>query len=1745
MPMPRPLVAARSLLALAVAALFLAPRVRAQEPILSRDRVSAQGRQSAVIRVARFGRYSIRVTSPQGTGLQLTDRMAGPGPVAGAPGERDGRLDVFLDRGEYLVMTLGHRVASGDATLAVHAFAPASDAEPPRLEELKLVSTSLRDLEQRSWWLDLSEPRRVDLEAAGRSLADLRLWKEGRWLVDAAPTARRLQPRDGQPLLALQLVASLEPGLYLLAAYGGAEQPWAEPSDDDPLYLRWGIPPLGSAGRRRHELSLFGIDRFLVPGAVTSFRVELPEARPLELRVSPFDPEQPFAEAGARVAVEKTSVPPVAELDRPPVKGHHVVTVSGEAGQPYVLQHFERLDHYTFSGSRPHWISTIHSGHAADSIDATGVLIEMRPDAQARDHVVPLRSQVVEIGPETLWRRRANLLGTTTLFVRVKKTGQYAVTVEDAEATVRVEPFLLSTPAGYRSPAFQPSGATWSLDAGFYTVTLEPQRKGVATVEVRPAGILDRLLQRVGLGEEAAEGPVVGAVRFEDVPLHADALYRLFVNRQPGVSVGAVVRPLPLDLTDPLPVWQRPGEEVAVPFEQREAGTLSAEDEDGERLEVSVDGAAWQRAVAVAPGRHTARVRVGGEATRAYGLAFVPERLDPRSPLPELSPERLATLPEFPRLALGSKATLDLARGGQATYLLDLPGPGLYRLESTGLLATEGNLRTRTTTSLVRRAENGVGRNFAIQSYLTPGDYQLSVAPRGRSAGHLGLSLARSPLRRGGFLTLYRPARASLRAGEAVEYRFIITEPGEFRVRALGSGDRRLRCRLDDRDGWPLVPPEGAADLTRRFDPGHYRFVILPEETDARVVSVIEPVPHPRRYSGHGPHALPLGRRVESVWMEPEAGAPRVPDVWELELPAAAELRLEVGGEMRGRLLREVDGGLSETAEVPARRGFQGRLERGRYRLELTAARVDNRAPYALAAWPVPLLAGLERELELPAEVPVAVGETGLVELASFGTQDVRARLLDARGAVVAASDDRPDDWNFAIGRSLDAGDYTLRVEPVGAARGKTAVSMRQPALVEEPPLTAPAEMSLVAGDAAHLYPLVLPRAAELLLVSARTDEGVGLALERREEDAWHTVDVATGRRPAIEVPLGPLPFAPAAPGYRLRLWSLDRRESPVRLELAAMAPTEASEARLASGLALTALEGPGPGRAVAAVRLDRPGLLRAAATDALRWCPAVDLPCQEARDGLVPATGERVWVVADRVQGAPAPRATAKRVVLQPGKDGLVVPLPERAPLLCDVGATAGGPLLLLARSLAGQPGVDPLGLAPGPAARMAVGPGSTVAVRLSSDAGPARLWRATPEATEARVLVRAFSAPRSEDPIAGALEGALDAGEATSSELPGGARLVRLTLDPALVAVLSQGDEVGSVHWGGGAALGVAVETTADHLTLLHPGEPGAPPARYVVEALAVAEGVTTRVAPGSPVERATDRTGRLRLAAAPLPGGGLLHVRGASEDAVLVDDLGRVQRGLDLDLLPGRGGALSVPHRPGLLLAWSTPAGVEAQGPWPEAAAGVPQAVTLPATLALSGPWASYQLRLDEPAVVHLRTATAVATRLVAAGAGERVEVHPEGARLDAFLPEGSGRLTLRGLAGGLTGRAELTTTPVIDVGEGLGPSVLLSPGTSRFFSFEVEHPGPVGIGVRASEDVVEALLFDAGGAPLGRGAAQMPRLEAGTYLLELRAPRDVGPVTAQAAVVGLEPPDTGPPEEVVRQYLERFAVREEER
>src|SRR5207237_8101545 len=131
------------------------------------------------------------------------------------------------------------RNGTGTMPIAVRDFLEQNRPHPPRLVELKRVDAALDDFAQRSYWIEVSERRPVALEAAGRNLADLRLWKDGGWLVDAEPAIEAAQPVVGQPLRICRLSPKLEPGLYLLTAYGGVGQPWAEESRLHPFQLRF------------------------------------------------------------------------------------------------------------------------------------------------------------------------------------------------------------------------------------------------------------------------------------------------------------------------------------------------------------------------------------------------------------------------------------------------------------------------------------------------------------------------------------------------------------------------------------------------------------------------------------------------------------------------------------------------------------------------------------------------------------------------------------------------------------------------------------------------------------------------------------------------------------------------------------------------------------------------------------------------------------------------------------------------------------------------------------------------------------------------------------------------------------------------------------------------------------------------------------------------------------------------------------------------------------------------------------------------------------------------------------------------------------------------------------------------------------------------------------------------------------------------------------------------------------------
>src|SRR3954447_14865443 len=113
---------------------------------LSASELPAAGEQKTLLTVDRFGRYSLRVENAQGSSVELVDRMAGSLGKAGEAGTESGRLDLFLDRGQYLVRIESARKGTGKVKVVARSFHErdiGSGGVAPRLVETRLVQGKL------------------------------------------------------------------------------------------------------------------------------------------------------------------------------------------------------------------------------------------------------------------------------------------------------------------------------------------------------------------------------------------------------------------------------------------------------------------------------------------------------------------------------------------------------------------------------------------------------------------------------------------------------------------------------------------------------------------------------------------------------------------------------------------------------------------------------------------------------------------------------------------------------------------------------------------------------------------------------------------------------------------------------------------------------------------------------------------------------------------------------------------------------------------------------------------------------------------------------------------------------------------------------------------------------------------------------------------------------------------------------------------------------------------------------------------------------------------------------------------------------------------------------------------------------------------------------------------------------------------------------------------------------------------
>ena len=1680
------------------------------------------------------GRFAITVKSPGGTALQLIDMLAGPREVMGIPGSQDGRVDALLDVGTYKIRTTVAEKASGTASLTVTPF---RDAAPPRTLPApgRLVQDTLQDGQQRAFWFALPAPGPVRIEAAGRSLADLRIWRDGRELVALEPTALVTEPVPGHGLTDLRLDGKLEAGTYLAIAYGGPPTTWTDNDKGQPFLLRAGLSPALELGWAGGPMGPFGSEVYEVPPTAALLRLRLPSSAAAQLIAGDT--------AGNTVELDRRSRDPVVSLFIDP--GYqHTVEVRATAGQAFTLRALTQPGTVVIGSATlrsPVWLSAIANGTGGD--DVPPIVLVQRYD-NTRNPARIVADTLPRLTPGG-WRTRFNIHSRTTLLAQATGPVVFRSTGLPVE--------LLGT----RAPLDLSQGGIADLPAGTYSLTMTPQFGGQGAVEL--------LAAPPGVSPPPAQAwPPDPVLPLGIQPL--DRTQRLVISgvRAPGVALGLSARPVPVALAEgPLAVTLAAGAGITVPVATPPGTTLSV-------TEIG------QGAIPYARNPGTARdstdvVLPPADHPRTVVLAARRPVVLPPIPAPGL-------LAASPPMQAGIPGFFDLVRDQQRTFNLVVPEGGLFRVETLGRLHTSGTLGTAFLPGLATAEANGIGENMLIQHVLRAGRYRVTVKAQD-SAGRAGLLAAPAPLLTLGTLVPGGSVRTTLPSGTGAAIPLVIETSQTVHLDIASLGDP-WAARLEDAEGWPLATPGPLDGTEHKLPAGHYRLLVEPAATTRQAVVRLSTVPPPAPpITGHGPHPLPFAAPQSAVWREPESqSAPRTPDTWTFVLAGDADVKLTLPDTMIGTLRSDTPGTLPQRIV----KRWTGPLPAGTYTLEVAALGRNDRAPYAVSLTSPSLQPGVPRRTTLPATIPFAVAAPRVVSLTTFGTIPVKAVLRGSDGAVLGRYAARMDDWNIAVSRPLPAGAYTLELSAAStpttsdrsgldapsstsagnagdssgeslaggssgdtpgqagtdqaqadtptsdnmAPNGQDAQTLASQ-LVPRPakglqaaaapsddasdtaapiievrlslpeataPIPASTQATPLPGAGVHVLTLDAPSPGSLVVAAAQSDAPLVLALERRSGDTWAVVATDEGRTPVLAVPADSDPSP-----WRAEIWAVDGGTEPVRAAVRTVTP----EAQPPASATLTALDGMPAPLAVGRVRLAEPGLLHVDAHEGLRTGGWPGHPLLPLSGAAVLPEGQDVWLIGPpgRVEMAPLALDAGQEVALTV-PDGLTATLPAFV-------ARDGAVVLWRARSGTGQPSLGPaMGYAPGTAVALA---GPPVPLR-AAEAGPLRL-----SLRQDRLALLPAQA------VDGVFHVVLAPGTALPVTMSTGDKGIDAVLPPGTAAI----PDWRSPHaaaWSGDTA---AVRTlTGNWTTLLlaNTGTTPAPVSLSIAPALAASP-----LKPGTVQKRFFGAAGSFEVTAEGTAGA-RLHVAGSATLAAITGD-GRVVTGTEA-ASPGPSRVI-VTHGAGAVALWMDAPGAS---PWPDAAA---QPAALPSRMTLSGAAMAFKVSADAPLLLHAATTAPV---LLDLGGTEAPALFPSGAELHRIVPAGGATLrVLPASDGPLTGTLDLRAEPVMPVMEGLGAAVSVPPGGGVAFGFTVARATPVGIGVQTDAAGTMVRLLDATGHVMGQGVAMLVTLQPGRYVLEALVPPDGGTAVLRPAIVGIAPRPAGPPPDVVRDYLELAGMK----
>jgi hypothetical protein len=1730
------------------------------------ESVPARGPQESIITVDKPGLVHLQTSGPVAPSCEVVDHFRGPFASAGVVGKTHCSLDLLLDAGTYKVRLNTPPKGKGSIALKVTPFTEVN-SPTPKLEPGRVVEQTLAPQQQASFWLRVEKRGLVTVRVAGRTVGALEVWRDGQWRTDAGARSGEIMPSAGQPQHEWWIEQVFEPGDYLLTAYGANPKRWTQGTESNALSVMFGFPPAPIDRNASLTIPASGFAAYHIPESSLTALLSLPVAVATTTELSLYRMSDPTS------GVMQTSYPNNCQIAPRAIaldcavtddnKTPHVLVVRGAPGTKVELQWvLERNEkpiandgrwlgagdatfYATSSGS--HLVGTYELPADTDGPPLSCSLETARgtPSVMARDFL--------KVGAKKPFQRSMNVESSQQIWFEVTDGGNYQITTSgqfvkdcylmriddrDPNAVKQVSDTV-------KNP--QKCNINKVLNPGFYQLHLYANQNGIEKVRIAAPGSPE--------GDTGAKG---GCLLAAELSRNTEYRLRLSPRRRTG-SRHLLVRSLPLALNEALPIVLPANEPLSLPVMPGNA--IEVRGRGAFNCGVDAKDGVCQPPNAMGAGN---LVLSSKEAQQVTILRPRPQAQP--APLVGYSARAIA----LPKLPLDAPQFFDFDRNEQRSLLFEVKEAGLYRVETQGLLMTSCTMRTAIVLSLAQNSGGGRGRNCLIEQYLRPGTYLVTVKTEGESRGRASVALSRRAPREATPVGADGEAFFSVAPGELIQQRLTVDakKPAEYTLGTTARGGAQLSCRFEDAQGWPLIEVPSPCRFNRTLSKGEYLWMQLPLTVESVRHTKLEKVKPPKVFKGNKVHAVTFNE-----WADVEL-RPSGKDEFFINLQAESDLVIALTNRMQGRLylinpqdksLKPVDvippeavpeapayeppseesfeeapteetppeaesydeGGEGSyegdgeapppppppptrrwtppRAETPALpNGHRIHLPAGPYKLITEHSQADVGIRYRLFVGSETLAPGFSRDIGVPGTAKVLVPQNGTLRLKTAGEVDVRCRLFDAGGRLVTEVSGNGDDWNCALAEPMAAGEYTLVLEDESQQSGVTKVSVAMPEARDSGTLTDGTKFIVDASVISAAVPPAPEGAVQEISLTSQApfscalEDASGAIVQRQLNVKSCGFLVKTG-----------------SAAYRARVWTLEQA-TMVAVGLATRTVKDSDDGEIKAGAVARV-----PVKVAGRYSLNERALcMPEAPTGVLLPCgPEASL---EARTWLIGVLGgkgsdeelKELLFSDDPARTESGTAARAATIQRQQSKNEAIHLLQVSA----GIGEKAAPSCLI-------EGGVR------------ALSSNACVAASRISKNALARWWAPSDAPIEVQVT-RAAAVLKEPN---GKLEGGsrrLDwQGTTGRYTLPSKHFRLELVLPPNAWAIRVEGNgSPGDLCVATEAMRRCVLSGTSGEVVLYSPDESRAESTLLLTDGVPQPQTLATifedvKAGPGtalfdiasSDAPRALDITGAVHcLTTLPdgsrLTGCGTLIPPKTTAQVAVEHDAGALRL------------VLGAPDQPEFSrFGRAIPSGQSEWLPWAKAAD-------------LGGAIVDRSFNIDQDAVVHV-TADSGVCSLLSGTTFLATEGLGGTCRIDRLLKPGSYRVLVRPFGRvSLTGTVAWTTEGVTQLKEGVGLETWVAPGETKLYTFTTKSPGKVGFGVQVPSETLECAVLDASQRLINTGCQQFLQLDAGSYVLSIRAPTGSASTRFKPVLAGLAGATREVPEEYLRDFFQRIGAEQ---